>query len=194
MIKRFLFILGFLLILFGCTESMTNNMPFSGIVSPAFLAFLIVLALLFLVIRNRAGLTVSPRRLLKKNLTSEIGRAKRFNHKTGLLIVDVKNAVPRGVHYFLPGRTVDVESFQNKLREYDHVIKISYRRYKVILSQITADDNPESIKERILKIAEENNWGDIRIGVSVYPRDGDTADSIIKAAQENLETSNNTAL
>lgn len=186
--KRYFFgIASFLLLLCGCSQGTINNMPLYFILIPGIVAIIIVAVAISFVFRNQQGFYLSPKRMMKNNLAAEISRAERYNHKTGLLIVDVKSGVPRGVHYFLPGRTIDVETIQNKLRGHDQVIKMNFRRYKVILSQIAADDNPEKIKERLLKVAEEKGWGDARIGVSSYPRDGQTADDIIKAAEKNLD-------
>jgi len=187
--KRFWKVIVFLLMLMlcGCSQSSINDLPFLIILLPTILAVFVVVAVIVIIFKTQPDFLISKKRIIKKNLAREISRAKRFNQKTGLLILDVKNAVPRGVHYFLPGRTVDVEFLQSKLREHDHIIKMSLRRYKVILSQIASEDSPEIIKDRLLKIAEEKKWGNVRIGVSSYPRDGETPDDLIKAAEKDME-------
>ena len=184
--RNFCGIVSFLLLLCGCSQRTINNIPLSFILVPGIVAIIIVIVALSFVFINQQGLYLTTKKMMRKNLEAEISRAERYKHKTGLLILDVKNVVPRGVHYFLPGRTIDVESIQNKLRGHDQVIKMNFRRYKVILSQIVADDNPEKIKERLIEVAKEKEWGDIKIGVSSYPRDGQTAEDIIKAAQRDL--------
>ena len=184
--RNFCGIASLLLLLCGCSQGAINNMPLSFILVPGIVAIIIVIVALSFVFINQKGLYFTSKKIMRKNLETEISRAERYNHKTGLLILDVKNAVPRGIHYFFPGRTIDVESIQNKLRGHDQIIKMNFRRYKVILSQIAADDNPEKIKERIVDVAKEKEWGDVRIGVSLYPRDGQTAKDIIEAAQRDL--------
>ncbi|OGL39613.1 MAG: hypothetical protein A2149_02160 [Candidatus Schekmanbacteria bacterium RBG_16_38_11] len=185
--KRFLGLFGFFLLLYGCTQGTINDLPFYIILIPATVAVVIVAILLALILKVQKNFFTSSKRTMKKNLASELSRAKRFNYKTGLLILDVKTAVPRGVHNFLPGRTIDVESLQSKLREYDQVIKMNFRRYKVILSQIAADEDSETIKKRLLATAAEMKWGEIRIGVASYPKDGETAEELIKAAEKDMK-------
>jgi len=185
--NRFWGLFGFFLLLYGCTQGTINDLPFYIILIPATVAVVIVSVLLAFILKVQKNFFASSKRAMKKNLASELSRAKRFNHKTGLLILDVKTGVPRGVHYFLPGRTIDVESLQSKLREYDQIIKMNFRRYKVILSQIAADEDPGAIKQRILTTAAAMKWGQIRIGVAAYPKNGETADELIKAAEKDME-------
>ena len=180
-------IVSFLFLLCGCSQGTINNLPFYFILIPGIAAIIIVFVAISFIFRNQQGLYMSPEKVMKKNLSTEINKAGRYKQKTGLLILEVKSGVPRGVHYFLPGRTIDVETIQSKLRGHDQVIKMNFRRYKVILSQIVADDNPENIKERLLKVAEEKGWGNVRIGVASYPRDGETTNNIIKAAEKDLD-------
>lgn len=175
-----------LLLLCGCSQGTINNMPLSFILIPGIVAIIIVIVALYFLFINQHELYLTSKKMIRKNLEAEISRAERYKHKTGLLILDVKNGVPRGIHYFLPGRTIDVESIQNKLRGHDQIVKMNFRRYKVILSQIAADDDPEKIKDRLIEVAKEKKWGDIRIGVSSYPRDGQTAEDIIEVAQRDL--------
>jgi len=114
-----------------------------------------------------------------KLIEAEISRSKRFGFQFGVLTVEVSHSVPGGLSRILPGRPISFHVLEKNLRLYDQVIESRYRRrYYIILPQ-TDGDGVEVVKTRIYGIAQEQNWGDISIGSSVYPDDGDDSKALL---------------
>ncbi|MBI5374380.1 MAG: hypothetical protein HZA77_03030 [Candidatus Schekmanbacteria bacterium] len=177
-------------IISSCTQNDLNDTPFAIILLPAIGAIAVVGILLYLLmIRQRETFYSAQKTMTKNLLVSEIERAKRHGHRTGIMIMDIEDSVGRGIHYFLPGRTVNVEHVEKEIRKSDQFLQVDYRRYKVVLSHITADNSANIIKDRLLKIAEEKKWPDIKIGVATYPTDGESAESLINSAIADMERS-----
>ena len=59
------------------------------------------------------------------------------------------------------------------------------RRYYIIFSQ-TNRDGANVVKQRIHKLAEEQNWGNLTIGTAVYPEDGKTSQALLSKAISDL--------
>lgn len=155
-------------------------------VSPVLFTVLFIVVAVVLVItfifwyRNR--LFESSRRTIKRVLEREIERADRYYYAMGLLILELSESIPRGVHRFLPGTTIDVEHLERHLRRYDVVVKTDVRRYTALLPQTAAADGTVAVRRRLEKVAQEQGWGEVRIGVATYPQDGRTADELLQAA------------
>lgn len=147
----------------------------------------IILVVVFLLVVIAFVLSSRKRRskrdkLIKKAITSEIARAERFSSRVGILILEVRESVPRGVHYLVPGVTMNVEHISKHLRKYDTVLKVRRRRYTLLLPEAETMDAPSIVKKRIEKIAEENKWGDVNIGIATYPEDGETPEELLRKA------------
>lgn len=129
----------------------------------------------------------TTRRRIRKFLTTEIGRARRFGYYIGILLLDVAESTPRGVHNHLPGITVTVQHFRNMLRNYDVVIKTKLRRYFVMLPHLQENESAAVVKDRILTTARLKNWGPVNVGVAIYPTNGKTSKELLKAAERDLQ-------
>ncbi len=129
----------------------------------------------------------SRRRTIRHVLDSEIARAERFHSAVGVLVLQVAEAVPRGVHRVVPGKTLDVEHLRQCVRRYDVVQRTDVRRYTILLPQTLAGDGPRTVRARLLRIAEEGGWGHITIGVGCYPMDGSTGAELIRVATTNAQ-------
>ncbi len=178
----------FLVFLSSCSQNQINDIPIAIILLPAIAALSIVCVMLYmLVVRQKTSFDSARKNIIKNMLTTEIARAKRHDHKTGVLVLDIKGTAGRGIHYFLPGKTVDVEHVEKSIRQSDKVLQQDFRRYFVILSHLAADNSVNIIKERMNKVAEEKSWPDAKIGVATFPADGDTADDLIRCALEDMD-------
>jgi hypothetical protein len=130
----------------------------------------------------------SHRRTIRHILDSEIARAERFHFAVGVLVLEVADDVPRGVHPLVPGETLDVEHLQRYVRRYDVVKRTDVRRYTILLPQTLAGDGPRAVRARLLRIAEERGWGHIAIGVACHPQDGATSAELMRVAATNAQT------
>ena len=131
-------------------------------------------------------LGVSRRKILK-SLSIELNRAKRFGYYVGVLLVDVAEVIPRGIHKHLPGLTINVHHFKSLLRDYDIVIKTRLRRYTVILPQLAEGESASVVKDRIKFTSWLKDWGPINVGVAIYPINGATSRELLKAAKTDLD-------
>ncbi len=129
----------------------------------------------------------TAKRRILKTLDAEINRAKRFGYYVGLLLVDVAEETPRGVHKHLPGVTVNVRHFRSLLREYDTVIKTKLRRYSVVLPHLEEGESIRAVKDRITFTAWTQDWGSINVGIAIFPIHGRTSRELLQAAEEDLQ-------
>ncbi len=120
-----------------------------------------------------------------KVIDEEINRSQRYNFNFSVLVVDISHSVPRGLSKLLPGNVVSFHLLQKYIRSYDHMIGPNRRRYYIIFSQ-TNRDGANVVKQRIHKLAEEQNWGDLTIGTAVYPEDGKTSQALLSKALNEL--------
>lgn len=114
-------------------------------------------------------------------IDEEISRSKRFGFHFAVLVLELNHSVPRGLSKLLPGKAISFHILKKNLRVYDKVITMNYRRYYIILPQ-TDESGVRAVKERIYRLAIEHNWGDINIGISVYPEDGECSQSLLEKA------------
>ncbi len=120
-----------------------------------------------------------------KVIDEEINRSQRYNFNFSVLVVDISHSVPRGLSKLLPGNVVSFHLMQKYIRSYDHMIGPNRRRYYIISSQ-TNRDGANAVKQRIHKLAEEQNWGHLTIGTAVYPEDGKTSQALLSKAISEL--------
>ncbi len=120
-----------------------------------------------------------------KVIDEEINRSQRYNLNFSVLVVDISHSVPRGLSKLLPGNVVSFHLLQKYIRSYDHMIGPNRRRYYIIFSQ-TNRDGANSVKQRIHKLAEEQDWGNLTIGTAVYPEDGKTSQALLSKTISDL--------
>jgi len=120
-----------------------------------------------------------------KVIDEEINRSQRYNLNFSVFAVDISHSVPRGLSKLLPGNVVSFHLMQKYIRSYDHMIGPNRRRYYIIFAQ-TNRDGADAVKQRIHKLAEEQNWGDLTIGTAVYPEDGKTSEALLSKAISEL--------
>ncbi len=120
-----------------------------------------------------------------KVIDEEINRSQRYDLNFSVLVVDISHSVPRGLSKLLPGNVLSFHLLQKYIRSYDHMIGPNRRRYYIISSQ-TNRDGANAVKQRIHKLAEEQDWGDLTIGTAVYPEDGKTSQALLGKAISEL--------
>jgi hypothetical protein len=122
-----------------------------------------------------------------KKIEDEISRSKRFNYSFGVFVLDMSHAVPRGISALMPGKTISFHLMRKYIRGYDKLFGPLLMRYYIILPQ--SDKNGvNAVKQRICKLAEEHNWGDLSIGEAVYDEDGKSAQALLDTAIRRLST------
>ncbi|MBI4640555.1 MAG: hypothetical protein HY731_07665 [Candidatus Tectomicrobia bacterium] len=119
-------------------------------------------------------------------INRELSRSQRFHQQFGLLLLDLPDLVPHGVHKFFPGKTVAVKDIEGKVRPYDMVAEAGLRRYMVILPQ-TDLTGIVVVKERMKTLAQQQGWGGTRLGLALYPQHGNTGDSLLQWAKFDLQ-------
>jgi hypothetical protein len=124
---------------------------------------------------------------VEKLLNSEINRARRFQFAIGILELEVQEKFAQGIHYLLPGATINIELLKGEIRAYDQVIKTAIRRFSVVLPSIKTSTDADVVRKRILDTAQREQWGAVNIGIAVYPFDGDNAHEILKKARRDTE-------
>lgn len=123
---------------------------------------------------------------IHRALDLEISRANRFGYYIGVLLLDVSETTPRGVHKHLPGLTVSVRHFRSLLRDYDIVVKAKLRRYSVILPHLNEGESANLVRDRIQFISRTQEWGPVNVGVAIFPEHGTTSRELLKAAERDL--------
>lgn len=118
-------------------------------------------------------------------IDEEISRSKRFGFQFAVLVLELKHSVPRGLSKLLPGQTLSFHILRKNLRLYDKVIDLSSRRYHIILPQ-TDRQGTVAVKNRVLRLSQMHSWGEIKIGVAVFPEDGETPNLLLTKASELL--------
>ncbi len=122
-----------------------------------------------------------------KKIEDEISRSKRFNYSFGVFVVDISHANPKGISVLMPGKTISFHLMRKHIRGYDKLFGPSFRRYYILIPQ--SDRNGvNALKQRIYKLAEKHNWGDLSIGEAVYGEDGKSAQALLDAAISRLSS------
>ncbi len=120
-----------------------------------------------------------------KVIDEEINRSQRYKLNFSVFAVDISHSVPRGLSKVLPGNVLSFHLLQKYIRSYDNIIGPHLRRYHIIFSQ-TDRKGASAVKKRIHNLAEEQNWGDLSIGMAVYPEDGKTSQALLSKAISEL--------
>ena len=122
-----------------------------------------------------------------KKIEDEISRSKRFNYSFGVFVVDISHAAPKGISALMPGKTISFHLMRKYIRGYDKLFGPFFRRYYIILAQ--SDRNAvNAVKQRIYKLAQEHNWGDLSIGEAVFDKDGESAQALLDTAISRLSS------
>ncbi len=120
-----------------------------------------------------------------KVIDVEINRSQRYNLSFSILVVDMSHSVPRGLSKLLPGNVLSFHLLQKYIRSYDNIIGPHRRRYYIVSSQ-TYRIGASTVKQRIYDLAEEHKWGNLSIGMAVYPEDGKTSQALLNKAISEL--------
>lgn len=120
-----------------------------------------------------------------KVIDEEINRSQRHSLNFSVLVVDMSHFVPRGLSKLLPGKVLSFHLLQKHVRSYDNIIGPHRRRYYIVSSQ-TDRKGGSAVKQRIYDLAEEHKWGDLSIGMAVYPEDGKTSQALLSKAISEL--------
>ena len=120
-----------------------------------------------------------------KVIDEEINRSQRYNLNFSVIVVDMSHSVPRGLSKLLPGNVVSFHLLQKYIRSYDNIIGPHRRRYYIVSSQ-TDKKGASAVKQRIHKLAEKHKWGNLSIGMAVYPEDGKTSQALLSKAISEL--------
>ena len=116
-----------------------------------------------------------------KVIDEEISRSQRFDFSCCVLTVEINDYIPRGLSKILPGKVVSFHILKKFIRNYDRMIGPYWRRYYIVLPQ-TDKKGANIAKERIYGLAEEHNWGNVSVGMAVYPEDGQDSGTLIDQA------------
>ncbi len=120
-----------------------------------------------------------------KVIDEEINRSQRYDLSFSILVVDMSHSVPRGLSKLLPGNVLSFHLLQKYVRSYDNIIGPHRRRYYIVSSQ-TDRKGASAVKQRIYDLAEKHKWGNLSIGMAVYPEDGKTSKALLKKAINGL--------
>ncbi len=118
-------------------------------------------------------------------IDEEINRSRRHDLNFSVLVVDISHSVPRGLSKLLPGNVLSFHLLQKHIRSYDHIIGPHRRRYYIVSSQ-TDREGANAVKQRIYELADEHNWGDLSIGMAIYPEDGKTSQVLLNKALKEI--------
>ncbi len=118
-------------------------------------------------------------------IDGEIDRSKRNDLNFSILTVEVNHSIPRGLSKILPGNVVCFHLFKKHYRSYDKVIGPYWRRYYIVLPQ-TDRAGASIAKQRIAGLAEENNWGNVSVGMAVFPEYGKDSDALLEKAMSEI--------
>ncbi len=120
-----------------------------------------------------------------KVIDEEINRSQRYDINFSVLVVDMSHSVPRGLSKLLPGNVLSFHLLQKSVRSYDNIIGPHRRRYYIVSSQ-TDRKGASAVKQIIYDLAEEHEWGNLSIGMAVYPEDGKTSQVLLSKALSEL--------
>lgn len=143
---------------------------------------------------NHDNLTELPnRRLLKELLSEHIPLARRQRRKFGVVYLDLDDFKPVNDTFgHAAGDSVLVkvaDRLRSTVRASDTVARIGGDEFILVLRDIEGREGLERIAEKVLdtirmpvKVGDQMCTLGASVGVSVFPRDGETADALIAAA------------
>lgn len=123
---------------------------------------------------------------LRDFLACEIARCQRHGGFFGILVLEVSESTRRGLHQLIPGQTLRVEHVSRHVRKYDTVIASGRRTYTVMLPETSAKEGVQVVKDRFLRVAEQERWAATRVGMAVFPYDGEDPDALLRTAYADL--------
>jgi diguanylate cyclase (GGDEF)-like protein len=129
-----------------------------------------------------------------RRLEQEIIRAKRYCHPLSLLIIDLDNFKEVNTRYgHLTGDVVlqefSARVLEGQSRSADILARYGGDEFALILVE-TPEEGAEQAAGRLLEVTRKHQFTDqklrlsLSIGVAAFPRDGDTAEELVKAADE----------
>ncbi len=136
------------------------------------------------------------RRLFEENFDKELNRARRYNHKLVLVILDLhqfKEVNDR--HGHLRGDLVlqgAAATLRKSLRTSDYAFRIGGDEFALLLPEADAEQAltlSRRVRSNYAAEIAEMNLGipvDLDYGVAVYPEDGDQKETLIRVADERL--------
>jgi diguanylate cyclase (GGDEF)-like protein/PAS domain S-box-containing protein len=140
------------------------------------------------------SLTGLPNRILLVDRTHQaILQAKRYNLLTGFLLLDVDNfkQVNDTFGHKMGDALLKVvaKRLQSSIRESDTVTRLGGDEFVILLNAQSSQDNIEEITEKLIKnfsqpcqIEDQEIITTVSIGISVYPKDGQDYDELMKNA------------
>jgi len=143
---------------------------------------------------NRDPLTGLPnRRLLNELLNHSIRRAEREKHKIGILFVDLDRfkAVNDSLGHQVGDKLLYEASkrISQAMRESDVLARLGGDEFVVMMDMISQAEDIALVAQKIIQalqlefiIEGKEIFISASIGISIFPKDGDNVDSLIKAA------------
>ena len=120
-----------------------------------------------------------------ESIEEEINRSGRMDLEFCVLAVELSHLNPRGLSRILPGNVLSFHVVNKYIRSYDRMFGPYFRRYFLILPQ-TDRNGAHIVEKRIQELARKYNWGELSIGMAVFPRDGEKAVELLDTAVENI--------
>jgi hypothetical protein len=120
-----------------------------------------------------------------ESIDEEINRSSRMDLKFCVLAVELSHQNPRGLSRILPGDVLSFHVVNKYIRNYDRMFGPYFRRYFLILPQ-TDINGAQVVEQRIQEIAQKYKWGEVSVGIAVFPKDGDKAVELLDTAVENI--------
>ncbi|MGD8534259.1 MAG: GGDEF domain-containing protein [Candidatus Aminicenantes bacterium] len=115
----------------------------------------------------------------------EINRSERFDLNFCVLAVELSHLNPRGLSRILPGDVISFHIVNKYIRNYDRIFGPYFRRYFIILPQ-TDTRGADVVKQRIQEIALKYQWGNVSIGVAIFPDNGKKAVELLNTAVDKI--------
>ncbi|WP_151638768.1 putative bifunctional diguanylate cyclase/phosphodiesterase [Noviherbaspirillum aerium] len=143
---------------------------------------------------NEDALTGLPNRhWIQNHLPSAIARAKESNTTIALLFVDIDGfkAVNDALGHTAGDELLKMIASRLKrtIRPHDHVVRLGGDEYVILVEGAGRDEDVKRVAERALNVfnegfhlASQNHTISASIGISIYPRDGTDAETLLKNA------------
>jgi len=137
------------------------------------------------------------RRHLEEQLEKELARSKRYHHSLGLLMIDLNHFKPINDNYgHEAGDKILLavsQAMQGQLRTSDLLARVGGDEFMIIAPessdesiQILVDKICSVVASTIVNYEDESLSVSASVGVSVYPRDGDSCDLLKRTADNSM--------